>query len=133
MAEVLNFWGQGKEDRGVTAEMQAATAAAPAKRAGSSFSPRWIAANTAPLAGTLFGLVSLICLLALLVNVSLIQIVVLGYFFESSGRIARGGKLSSGFIGLKSAATLGRYVLCIAVLLFPLGVTGLFLGRRNSY
>lgn len=77
-------------------------------------------------AGTLFGLASLICLLAFLVNIPILQIAVLGYFLDSSARIARGGKLSTGFIGLRTASQIGRWVLCSAIVLIPLSLVGRF-------
>lgn len=82
----------------------------------------WIGSGAATAATTLFGLLSLICLLAIMVNVPVVQLAVLGYFFESSRRIAVEGKWSSGFIGLKTAATLGRWILCIALLLIPIRI-----------
>ena len=83
-----------------------------------------IFSRSASWAGTLFGLASLICLLAFLVNIPILQIVVLGYFLDSSARIARGGNLSSGFIGLKTASKIGRLVLCTSMVLIPLRVLG---------
>lgn len=76
-------------------------------------------------AATLFGLISVVCLLAALVNIPLAQIAVLGYFLDSSAKIGRGGPLSSGFIGLKTAAKIGRWVLCAFLVLIPLRIVGL--------
>jgi len=76
-------------------------------------------------AATLFGLISMVCLLAALVNIPLAQVAVLGYFLDSSAKIGRGGSLSSGFIGLKTAAKIGRWVLCAFLVLIPLRIAGL--------
>jgi len=113
MAEVLKFPEHPKE---VTIE--------PTNRQSRSFVRRIFSRSTG-WAATGFGLASLVCLLAFLVNVPILQIAVLGYFLDSSAQIARGGNLSAGFIGLKTAATIGRWVLCISIVLIPLRVVAM--------
>ena len=85
---------------------------------------RRIISGSAAWATTLFGLASVVCLLAFLVNIPILQIAVLGYFLDSSARIVRGGNLSAGFIGLKTASKIGRWVLCVSLVLIPLRVVG---------
>jgi len=85
---------------------------------------RRIFSRSTALPATLFGLASLTCLLAFLVNVPILQIAVLGYFLDSSARIARGGNLWTGFIGVKTAAKIGRWVLCTLLILIPLRFVG---------
>ena len=113
MAQVLKFSEHSKE---VAIELT--------NRQSHSFARRIFSRSTA-WAATGFGLVSLICLLAFLVNVPILQIAVLGYFLDSSARIARGGNLSTGFVGLKTASKIGRWVLCISIVLIPLRVVGM--------
>jgi hypothetical protein len=110
MGEVLKFPEQTKEPCAVQPPPRSR------RRNFFSLASSWTAA--------LFGLTSLICLLAFLVNVPILQIAVLGYLLDSSARIARGGRLSKGFIGLKTAAKIGRLVLCTWLVLIPLRVVG---------
>ncbi len=127
MAEVLKFSEQSEEvPIGVRPRQDIEQPAAPASPKIRPFIRRRAVSRLKGLAGTLFGLLSLICLLAFLVNVPILQIAVLGYFLDSSARIARGGKLSTGFIGLKTASKIGRWVLCTALVLIPLIVVGRF-------
>lgn len=112
MAEVLKFSEHPKE---VTIEAKNRQSGSLVRRSFSRITT-W--------AATGFGLVSLVCLLAFLVNIPILQIAVLGYFLASSANIARGGNLSTGFIGLKTASKIGRWAICISIVLIPLRVVG---------
>lgn len=120
MGEVLKFSWQSEE---VPIDVPPELEIEPAKRPARSVA-RWIFSRSSSWAATLFGLASLICLLAFLVNIPILQIAVLGYLLDSSARIARGGNLSTGFIGLKTASKIGRLVLCASLVLIPLRVVG---------
>lgn len=67
-----------------------------------------------------FGLLSLIIGLAFLAAIPLVQFLSLGYLLEVGGRIARTGRLSSGFIGVRRAAHVGSIVLGTWLILLPL-------------
>lgn len=69
---------------------------------------------------TCFGAASLIGCLAVATSVPGLQILTLGYFIESSGRVGRTGKVRSGLPGLNRAAHLGSMVVGTLVLLLPL-------------
>ena len=68
----------------------------------------------------LFGLASLLAGLATLASLPVLQWISLGYLMESSGRIARSGKLGDGFIGVRKAGRLGSLVLGTWLMLLPL-------------
>ena len=55
----------------------------------------------------LFGLASLLVGLSTLAALPLVQLLSLGYFLESSARVARTGRLRDGFIGVRRAARVG--------------------------
>src|SRR4051794_6645558 len=55
----------------------------------------------------LFGLASLMVALSSLAALPILQFLSLGYFLESSGRVARTGRLRDGFIGVRRAARVG--------------------------
>lgn len=67
-----------------------------------------------------FGLLSLIVGLAFLAAIPVVQFLSLGYLLEVGGRIARTGKVSSGFIGIRRAAHVGSIVLGTWLFLIPL-------------
>lgn len=67
-----------------------------------------------------FGLVSLLVVLALLSVVPILQFLSLGYLLEASGRIARTGKFSAGFIGIRTLARVGSIVAGTWLMLLPL-------------
>jgi hypothetical protein len=58
-----------------------------------------------------FGVASLIVGLAVLATAPVLQLLSLGYLLEVSGRVARTGRLSAGFIGVRPAARVGSMVL----------------------
>lgn len=67
-----------------------------------------------------FGLASLIVGLAVLATFPLLQLLSLGYLLESSGRVARTGRLRDGLIGVRTAALVGGIVLALWLLRWPL-------------
>lgn len=107
----------------IPTQSEEAAIATPAPHSAASVA-RGIYSRIATWADKLFGLTSLICLLAILVNVPVLQIAVLGYLLDSSAKIASGGSLGSGFIGLNTASKMGRWVLCTALSLVPLAIVG---------
>ena len=68
----------------------------------------------------LFGLASVLVALAFLAAVPIVQFLSLGYLLEVSGRVARTGRLRSGFVGFHLAARVGSIVLGTWLLLWPL-------------
>jgi len=68
----------------------------------------------------LIGGVSILLGLALLAPLPVLQLLSLGYLLEVSGRIARTGKFSAGFVGYRKAARVGTTVLGTFILLLPL-------------
>lgn len=67
-----------------------------------------------------FGFVALLLFLAVLAAVPILQFLSLGYLLEASGRVARTGRLRDGFIGVRSAARAGGFVLGTWLMLLPL-------------
>jgi hypothetical protein len=68
----------------------------------------------------LFGLASLIGILAVVSTIPLVQMLSLGYLLEASGRVARKGRLRDGFIGMHLSARIGSMVLGTWLMLWPL-------------
>lgn len=68
----------------------------------------------------LFGAVAVGFGLAILSAVPLAQFLVLGYFLEASGRVARTGRLRDGFVGVRRASRLGGAAIGIALTWLPL-------------
>ena len=71
-----------------------------------------------------FGLLSLLLGLATLAALPVIQVVTLGYFLESSARVARTGRLRDGLIGVRKAARIGGLAAAIWVALIPAWLVG---------
>ena len=67
----------------------------------------------------LFGLLSMVLGLSLLATIPIVQFLSLGYLLESSGRIARSGRVRDGFVGMPKAARVGSVVLGTWLLLWP--------------
>src|SRR5436190_17483318 len=67
-----------------------------------------------------FGAATLVVGLAVLAAVPILQFLTLGYLLEAGGRVARTGKLRSGFIGVRIAARAGGMVLGAWLVLLPL-------------
>jgi hypothetical protein len=72
----------------------------------------------------LFGLVSLLLGLSTLAALPVIQMVTLGYFLESSARVARTGRLRDGLIGVRLAARIGGVAAAIWLALVPAWLVG---------
>ena len=68
----------------------------------------------------LFGLVSLVIGLAIIATIPVVQLLSLGYLLEVSGRMARTGRLSDGFVGVRKAARVGSMVAGAWLVLLPL-------------
>ncbi|HUS40957.1 MAG TPA: DUF4013 domain-containing protein [Pirellulales bacterium] len=68
----------------------------------------------------LFGLVSMIVLLAVAATIPVLQLLSLGYLLEVSGRVARTGRLRDGFIGIRNAARVGSLLLGTGLFLLPI-------------
>jgi hypothetical protein len=72
----------------------------------------------------LFGLVALVLGLSMLAALPLLQFASLGYFLESSARVARTGRLRDGFIGVRRAAKVGGVAAAIWLSLVPPWLVG---------
>lgn len=67
-----------------------------------------------------FGVMSMIVILAFLATVPILNLMSLGYLLEVSGRIARTGKFSKGFVGIRKAARIGSIVAGAWLMFLPL-------------
>jgi len=67
----------------------------------------------------LFGLVAIVGGLALLSIVPVLNFLSLGYLLEVSGRVAKTGKLRSGFVGIRKASVIGSAVIGTYVIMLP--------------
>jgi hypothetical protein len=74
----------------------------------------------------LFGALTLVVGLSLLAAVPLGQFLTLGYLLESSGRVARTGRLRDGFIGVRRAARVGGVALGVGLMWLPLWAVSSF-------
>jgi hypothetical protein len=83
-----------------------------------------VARGAASAAEWVFGLISLILGLSMLAALPVIQVLSLGYFLESSARVARTGRLRDGLIGVRPAARIG----CVAAAIWLALVPAWFLG-----
>ncbi len=68
----------------------------------------------------LFGLASLWLGLAVLASLPIVNFLTLGYLLESSGRVARSGRLRDGFIGVRTAARFGGIAAAAFLFWLPL-------------
>jgi hypothetical protein len=68
----------------------------------------------------MFGMASLIVGLAALAALPVVQFLTLGYMLEASGRIARTGNFSAGFVGVRKASRVGSLVLGTWLMMLPL-------------
>ena len=66
-----------------------------------------------------FGICSTIFLLAVLVNVPVLQLITFGYLLDSSGRAARGEKFGALFSGIQKATQIGGLILGAWLLIWP--------------
>ncbi len=80
----------------------------------------WLGRTVGSGAEWLFGLGSLVLGLSILAALPVAQFLSLGYFLESSARVARTGRLRDGLIGVRRAARVGGVVLGIMLSLIPL-------------
>ncbi len=67
-----------------------------------------------------FGMLSLVVGLAFLAAIPIVQFLSLGYLLEVGGRIARTGRFTEGFIGVRRAAHVGSMVMGTWLILLPL-------------
>jgi hypothetical protein len=72
----------------------------------------------------LFGLLSLVLGLSMLAALPIVQFLSLGYFLESSARVARSGRLRDGFVGVRRAARVGGFTAGIWICLMPTWLVG---------
>ena len=72
----------------------------------------------------LFGLGSLVVGLSMLAALPLVQFLTLGYFLESSARVARSGRLRDGLVGVRRAAMIGGVAAGIWLSLIPAWLVG---------
>jgi hypothetical protein len=72
----------------------------------------------------LFGIFSLVVGLSILAALPVAQFLSLGYFLESSARVAQTGRLRDGLIGVRRAARLGGVLLGTLLSLIPLWLVG---------
>jgi hypothetical protein len=68
----------------------------------------------------LWGAISIVVGLALLATIPVLNLLSLGYLLESSGRVARTGRLSAGLIGLRPAALVGALALGAWLVRWPI-------------
>ena len=73
-----------------------------------------------------FGVLSLVFLLAVLANIPLLQFLSFGYLLEVTGRIARGGKFRDSFIGIRKASHIGGLLLGTWLLIMPIRLLSAF-------
>lgn len=82
--------------------------------------PFWFVHQLFAAAEWLFGAISLLVGLAVLATIPIANLLSLGYLLEVSGRIARTGKFSQGFVGMWKAARIGSIILGTWLTLWPL-------------
>ena len=83
-----------------------------------------VARGVASAAEWVFGLISLVLGLSMLAALPVIQVLSLGYFLESSARVARTGRLRDGLIGVRPAARIGCLAAAIWLSLVPAWLVG---------
>jgi hypothetical protein len=69
-----------------------------------------------------FGLASVVIGLSVLAALPIAQFLSMGYFLDSSARVARSGRVRDGFIGIRRAAQVGRLVIGIWLCTLPVGL-----------
>ena len=74
----------------------------------------------------LFGVLSLLLGLSILAALPVLQLLSLGYLLESSGRVARTGRLRDGLIGVRRSARVGGVVVGTWLALVPPWLVGSF-------
>lgn len=78
------------------------------------------------LISNLFGIASVVFLLAVSANIPILQFLSFGYLLEVSGRLARGQKFSAAMIGLRKASVLGSVVLGTWLMILPIRLVSNF-------
>ena len=68
----------------------------------------------------LFGVASLVVLLAIVANIPLLQLAALGYLIESMGRVVRQGKVSAALVGIEKARVFGGILLGVWLIVLPM-------------
>lgn len=76
-----------------------------------------------------FGVLTLIVLLAVFAAVPIFNFLTLGYLLEVAGRVGRSGRLRDGFIGVRTAAHVGRVIIGCYL---PLAILQLMTSFRTS-
>ena len=74
----------------------------------------------------LFGVLSLVLGLSILAALPVVQFLSLGYFLESSARVARSGRIRHGFVGVRKAARVGGVTAGIWLSLVPTWFAGAY-------
>ncbi len=72
----------------------------------------------------LFGAITLLVALSSLAALPVLQLFSLGYFLESSARVARSGRLRDGFVGVRRAARVGGIALGVWIATIPAWLVG---------
>lgn len=67
-----------------------------------------------------FGVLSMIVILAFLATIPILNLMSLGYLLEVGGRIARTGKFTQGFVGIRKASRIGSIVAGAWLMFLPL-------------
>jgi hypothetical protein len=87
---------------------------------------RRVAMGIASLVEWLFGLLSLGLGLSIVAALPIINVLSLGYFLESSARVARSGRIRDGFVGVRKAARVGGVTAGIWLSLAPTWLVGIY-------
>ncbi len=83
------------------------------------------------LASRLFGIVSLVLLVAVIANIPIVQLVAFGYLLAIGGRIAQSGKLKDGFFHLDKASRFGSIFIGTTLVLLPARIISWLLGEAH--
>ena len=74
----------------------------------------------------IFGAISLVLGLSFLAAIPIVNVLTLGYFLESSARVARSGRIRDGFVGVRKAARVGGVTAGIWLSLVPTWFAGAY-------
>ncbi len=74
----------------------------------------------------IFGAISLVLGLSFLAAIPIVNVLTLGYFLESSARVARSGRIRDGFVGVRKAARVGGVAAGIWLSLVPTWFAGAY-------
>jgi hypothetical protein len=106
------------------AESPGPAEATPRRRSSSIRLLRALGRRVASATEWLFGVVSLVLGLAILAALPILQFLSLGYFLESSARVARTGRLRDGILGPRKAARVGGLIAGAWLSTLPLALVG---------